>query len=59
MRWAGHVARIYAEKRMWRKETLGRSGRRGENYIKLVLKYYGIVWTGLIRLRIGTGGTLL
>ena len=53
------MARTYAEKIIWRKETLGKPGRRGESYIKLVLKYYGMVWTGLIRLRIGTGGTLL
>jgi len=53
MRWAWHVARTYEEKRIWMKETLGRPGRRGESYIKLVLKYYGMVWTGLLRLRIG------
>jgi hypothetical protein len=30
MRWAGHMARTYAEKRIWRNETLGRPGSRGE-----------------------------
>jgi hypothetical protein len=60
---------LWAEKRaacmalMWKlnaKRSLGRSRRRWEGNIKMDLQGVGWgVWTGLICLRIGTGGRLL
>jgi hypothetical protein len=40
------------------RRPLGRYRRRWEDYIKME-KWYGGAWTGLIWLRIGTGGGLL
>jgi hypothetical protein len=68
MRWAGHVARM-GEGRgayrslVWRPEgrrPLGRPRHRWEDNIKMDLQEVGWgAWTGLIWLRIGTGGGLL
>ena len=65
MRWAGHVARMWEGKGVYRvlvgklegKRPLGRPRRRWEGNIKLVLQEYGCgVWTGSGWLWIGTGG---
>jgi hypothetical protein len=63
MRWAGHVARI-GEKKAHRllvgkpegKRPLGIPRRRYVNNIRM---WDGVMWTGLVWLRIGTGGELL
>ena len=65
MRWAGHVPRMGDKSgaygilmgRPEGKRPLGRPRRRRENSIKK--KWGGEAWTGLICLRIGTGGGLL
>jgi hypothetical protein len=68
MSWAGHVARMGAIRCTYRilagkregKNPLGRPGRRWEDNIKMDLQEVGWgAWTGLIWLRIGTGGGLL
>jgi hypothetical protein len=69
MRWAGHVARMGEEKRVYKvlvrkpegKRPLGRPSRRWENGIKVDLREIGRggVWNGFTWLRIGTGGGLL
>jgi hypothetical protein len=41
------------------KRTLGRPRRRWENNIKMDLRQDGMVWTGLIRFRIGISEGLL
>jgi hypothetical protein len=41
------------------KRPLGRARRRCVDNIKMGLRQNGVVWTGLIRLRIGTSGGLL
>jgi hypothetical protein len=41
------------------KRPLGRPRRGWEDNIKMDLREDGVVWTGLIRLRIGTSGKLL
>jgi hypothetical protein len=64
MRWAGHVARIGEKRKAYRlfsgkpetKRPLGRPRHRWVDNIKLDL---GVVWTGLVWLRIGTSGGLL
>ena len=65
MRWAGHVAHIGNSRGAYRiflgkpegKRPLGRSRLRWEDYIKMDFKEVGKgAWTGLIWLRIGTGG---
>jgi hypothetical protein len=65
MRWAGHVARIGEKRNAYRllvgkpegKRTLGRPRRRWADNIRMDLGEVG--WTGLVWLRIGTGGELL
>jgi hypothetical protein len=70
MRWAGHVARIGEKRNAYRilvgkpegKKPLGRPRRRWVDSIKIDLReigWDGMVWTGSIRLRIGTTGGLL
>jgi hypothetical protein len=68
MRWAGHVARM-GEKRnacrllvgkSERKRPLGRRRRRWVIIVGWILERWdGGMWTGLVWLRIGTGGELL
>jgi hypothetical protein len=68
MRWAGHVARMGEGRvayrvlvgRPERRRPLGGPSRRWEDNIKMDLQEVGWgAWTGLIWLRIGTGGGLL
>jgi hypothetical protein len=68
MRWAGHVARMGEGRGAYRilvgtregKRPLGRPRRRWEDNIEMDLQGVGWgTWTGLIWLRIGTGGGLL
>ena len=65
MRWAGHVARIWNRRGVYRvmvgkpegKRPLGRPRRRWEDNIKMELQKVGCgAWTGAMWLRIGTGG---
>jgi hypothetical protein len=65
MRWAGHVARMGEKRKMYRllvgkpgeKRTLGRPRRRYWITLKCILeRYNGLVWTGLVWLRIGRRG---
>jgi hypothetical protein len=65
LRWAGHVAHMGEKKNAYRilvgnpegYRPLGKPIYRWEGNIKMDLKE--VVWTGLIWLRIGTGGGLL
>jgi hypothetical protein len=68
LRWAGHVARMGERRGAYRasvekpegRRPLGRPRRRWEDNIKMDLREVGWgAWTGLIWLRIGTGGGLL
>jgi hypothetical protein len=68
MRWAGRVARMGIKRRAYRilvgrpegRRPLGRSRRRWEDNIEMDLQEVGWgTWTGLSRLRRGTGGGLL
>jgi hypothetical protein len=68
MRWAGHVARMgegrsaywFLVGRPEGRRPLGRPRRREEDNIKMDLQEVGWgAWTGLIWLRMGTGGWLL
>jgi hypothetical protein len=67
IRWAGHVAQMGAKRNAYRilvgkperKRPLGRTRRRWMNNIKMDLRYDGVVWTGVICLRLGTGRGLL
>jgi hypothetical protein len=70
MRWAVHVARIGEKRNAYRisvgnpegKRPLGRPRRRWVDNIKMDLReigWYGMVWIGLIWLRIGTSVGLL
>jgi hypothetical protein len=69
MRWAGHVARMGEGRSVYSilvgipggRTPLGRHRRRWEDDIKMDLQEvgWGGAWTGLIWLRIGTGGGLL
>jgi hypothetical protein len=68
IRWIGHVARMGKGRGAYRilvgrpegRRPLGRPRRRWENNIKMDLQEVGWgAWTGLIWLRIGTGGGLL
>jgi hypothetical protein len=62
MRWASHVARTGEKRNAYRllagktdgKRPLRRSRRRWVDNIRM-----GVMWTGLVWLRIGTGGELL
>jgi hypothetical protein len=67
MRWAGHVARIGEKRNAYRllvgkpegKRPLGRPSRRWADSIRILERWDGGMWTGLVRLRIGAGGELL
>jgi hypothetical protein len=68
MRWTGHVARMGEGRVAYRilvgrpegRRPLGRPRRRWEDDIKMDLQEVGWrAWTGLVWLRIGTGGWLL
>jgi hypothetical protein len=70
MRWVGHVARMGAKRNAYRilvgkpegKTPLGRTRRRwvDNNKMELTLeKQDGMVWVGLIWLKIETSGRLL
>jgi hypothetical protein len=69
MRWAGHVARMGEKMNAYRLLTGKREGKRplgrpryvgGWIILGLILERWdGVMWTGLIWLRIGTGGELL
>jgi hypothetical protein len=71
MRWAGHVARMEEKRNAYRllvgkpegKRPLGRTRRRWVDNIRMDLGEVGwgdgVMWTGLVWLRIGTGGELL
>jgi hypothetical protein len=64
IKWAGHVARIEEERKVYRvwvgkpegKSPLGRRGRRWESGIRMDLREMGWGWSGLSWLRNGTGG---
>jgi hypothetical protein len=66
MRWAGHVACMQEKRTSYKtlvgkpegNRPLGRPRRRWEDNIKTDLRERqdGVVWTGMIRLRLGTGG---
>jgi hypothetical protein len=68
-RWAGHVARMREKRNAYRllvgkpegKRPLGRQRRRWvDNILGWILeKWDGMMWIGLVWLRIGTGGELL
>jgi hypothetical protein len=65
MRWAGHVARMGEKRNAYRllvgkpegKRQLGRPRCRWVDNI--IERWDGVMWTGLVWLRIGTGGELL
>jgi hypothetical protein len=70
MGWAGHVARIVEKRNAYRilvgnperKRLLGRPRRRWVDIIKMDFReigWDGVVWIGLMWLRIGTSGGLL
>jgi hypothetical protein len=68
MRWAGHVVRVRSKKNAYRisvgkpegKRPLGRPRPMWVDNIKIDFKDIdGMVWTGLIWLRIGTSKRLL
>jgi hypothetical protein len=70
MRWVSHVARMGEKRNEYRllvgkpegKKPLGRPRCRWVDNIRLGLilgRWNGVMWTGLVRLRIGTGGELL
>jgi hypothetical protein len=70
MRWAGHVARIGEERKVYKvlvgksegKRPLGRPRHRWEDGIRMDLREIGLgggVWIGFDWFRIGTGGGLL
>jgi hypothetical protein len=65
IRWAGHVARVREERKVYKvlmgkpegKRPLGRPRRRWEDGISMDLREIGLrVWIGLDWLRTGTGG---
>jgi hypothetical protein len=66
MRWAGHVARMGATRNAYRilvgklegKRPLGKPIRKWVDSIKIDLRKM-MIWTGSLRLRIGTSGGLL
>jgi hypothetical protein len=69
MRWAVHVTRMGEKRNAYRllvgkpegKRVLGRPRRRWlDNILRWILERWdGVMWTGLVWLRIGTGGELL
>jgi hypothetical protein len=64
MRWAGHVARMREKRNGYRllvgkpegRRPLGRPRRSWVGWI--LWRWDGVMWTGLVWLRIGTGGEL-
>jgi hypothetical protein len=67
LRWAGHVARMGEKRNAYRlfvgnperKRPLGRPRHRWVDNIRILKMWEGVMWTGLVWLRIGTGGELL
>jgi hypothetical protein len=68
MRWAGHVERMGDKTKAYRllvgnpegKSPLGRPRRRWGIILGWILERWdGVMWTGLVWLRIGPGGELL
>jgi hypothetical protein len=68
MRWAGHVARMGEERKVYKvlagkpegKRPLERPRRRWEDWIRMYLREIGWgMWSGFIWLRIGASGGLL
>jgi hypothetical protein len=64
MRWAGNVARVGEERKVYKvlvgKRPLGRPRRRWEDRVGKDLREIGFgVWIGFDWLRTGTGGGLL
>jgi hypothetical protein len=68
MRWAGHVASIGEERKVYKvlvvkpegKRQLGRPRRRWEDGIRTDFREIGLrLWIGFEWLRTGTGGVLL
>jgi hypothetical protein len=67
MRWAGHVARTGEKSNVYRilvgkpegTRALGRPKRRRADNIQMNIRLDGMVWIGLIWLRIGTSGGFL
>jgi hypothetical protein len=69
MKWMGQVALMGEKRNAYRllvgkpegKRPLGRPRRRWVDNIRtnLVERWDGVMWTGLVWLRIGTGGELL
>jgi hypothetical protein len=68
MRWAGHVAHMGDERKVYKvlvgkpegKRPLGRPRRRWEDGVRMDLGEIGLgVWIGFDWLRTGTGGGLL
>jgi hypothetical protein len=67
VRWAGHAVRMGARRNAYRilmgktegKRPLGRPKCRWEANIKMDLREDGMVWIGLIWLRVRTSGGLL
>jgi hypothetical protein len=68
IRWAGHVAGIGEKRNAYKllvgkpegKRPLGRRRRRWSVILRGILERWdGVMWIGLVWLRIGTGGELL
>jgi hypothetical protein len=67
IKWVGHIARMGEKRNACRvlvgrpdgKKPLGRHRCRWENNIKMDFRQVGVVWTGLVGLRIGTSTGLL
>jgi hypothetical protein len=67
MRWVGQVARMGEKRKAYRllvgkpegKRPLGRPRRRWMDIIRILERWDGVMWTGLVWLRIGTSGELL
>jgi hypothetical protein len=68
MRWAGHIARIEEKRNAYGllagkpegKRPLGRPRPRWVDKLGWILERWdGVMWTGLVSLRIGTDGELL
>jgi hypothetical protein len=51
--------RVVEKRKADGKRSLGRPRRRWEDTIKIYLREDGVLWAGLISLRIGTNGGLL
>jgi hypothetical protein len=67
MRWAGHLARIGEKRNAYKllvgkpegERPLGRPRRRWMDNIRIILERWdGVMWTGLVWLRIETGGAV-